>query len=292
MTKLTKIAIVGLTHGNEITSYHLINALKHSKFFSYKPLEIDFIFANILAYNQGKRYIDEDLNRCFSKNKLAEKAITTEAKLAQKLAYKLTTQNYDCIIDLHTTTSNMKKSIIPNLNNDINTNKILSLTKSIDSSINILYSQSYEDNSPYITNLIPISFTIEIGSVPKCCLVHSIYEDMHDTLETLISAISIFNTNPDSTYKSYHAYQALKAVPFPKCKPGIRSMIHKNIQHQDYKILKPGELIFYNSDGTSISYEGEKQLYLNFINEESYYEKNIAFYLAKKILVNPNDLRS
>ena len=53
-------------------------------------------------------------------------------------------------------------------------------------------------------------------------------------------------------------------------------------QDNDFKLLQPGDPIFLSFSGETLKYEGE-ELYPFFVNESAYYEKKIAFHLARKI---------
>lgn len=53
-------------------------------------------------------------------------------------------------------------------------------------------------------------------------------------------------------------------------------------QDNDFKLLRPGDAIFQTFSGETVKYEGE-ELYPFFVNECAYYEKKVAFILAKKI---------
>lgn len=54
------------------------------------------------------------------------------------------------------------------------------------------------------------------------------------------------------------------------------------LQDNDFKLLKAGDPIFQTFSGKTVKYEGE-ELYPFFVNECAYYEKKIAFHLAKKV---------
>lgn len=56
------------------------------------------------------------------------------------------------------------------------------------------------------------------------------------------------------------------------------------LQDNDFKLLKPGDPIFQTFSGETVKYEGE-ELYPFFVNECAYYEKKIAFHLAKKVIL-------
>ena len=118
-----QVVIVGGTHGNEYTGVYLIQKLREeSSKKRFKNIDTLFELANEEAFKLNRRYVDKDLNRCFSKDflkevkmKLSEKGegfLNHEEKLALDFDSKLKKGRVDFIIDLHTTTSNMGPTII------------------------------------------------------------------------------------------------------------------------------------------------------------------------------------
>lgn len=57
------------------------------------------------------------------------------------------------------------------------------------------------------------------------------------------------------------------------------------VQDNDFKLLRPGDPIFQSFNGETVKYEGE-EAYPFFVNECAYYEKKIAFQLARKISIS------
>lgn len=53
------------------------------------------------------------------------------------------------------------------------------------------------------------------------------------------------------------------------------------LQDNDFKLLQTGDPIFLSFSGEIVKHEGKK-LYPFFVNECAYYEKKIAFHLARK----------
>ncbi|BDA71659.1 hypothetical protein CAL7716_058250 [Calothrix sp. PCC 7716] len=67
-SKLNRVLIVGGTHGNEFTGAYLIKKFQQNPELvhreSFKTLTL---FANKRAFTEVRRYIDRDLNHCFSR---------------------------------------------------------------------------------------------------------------------------------------------------------------------------------------------------------------------------------
>ena len=130
------VVVVGGTHGNEYTGVWVIRQLEQAEKAGklaeqYTTLDITTLLANPEAHRQNKRFIDDDLNRQFSAERLtaakrkdpsslpyeARRALELDALLGPKLADDDENSNndnpkQDLIVDLHTTTANMGITII------------------------------------------------------------------------------------------------------------------------------------------------------------------------------------
>ncbi len=105
--KNASIALVALTHGEEVIGLHIFNALLNQLLYQGKiciegPLYL--IVANRRAYLKNQRYIDTDLNREYGD----EKSEMLENKRAKVI--KAVVDQCDYIIDLHQC---MHPTIIP-----------------------------------------------------------------------------------------------------------------------------------------------------------------------------------
>ena len=90
-----KIAILACVHGDESYSLNVFRRLK--KLHLLKG-EISFYLVHPQAFTQKKRFIDEDLNRAFSKD-----SKSCEGNLTKIIKREL--EKFDYVIDLHSTTS-------------------------------------------------------------------------------------------------------------------------------------------------------------------------------------------
>ena len=127
-TQPMKVAVVGGTHGNEYTGVWCIKSLNRrlssSSSNPFSKLKISTLLGNPEAHLQNKRFIDQDLNRQFSYKALIEAPDSSclESKRAQEINAMLGPKSFEdddqeepninCIIDLHTTTTNMGITLI------------------------------------------------------------------------------------------------------------------------------------------------------------------------------------
>lgn len=70
LPRLPRVAVCGGTHGNELSGVYLVRELlkegQDKKTDDEGPLPVQMLLSNPRAIQQCRRYIDADLNRCFS----------------------------------------------------------------------------------------------------------------------------------------------------------------------------------------------------------------------------------
>lgn len=110
---MKKILLLGSQHGDELLGEKLYNFIKinHTKLLE----NIYYKIGNLKAKKQKTRFTESDLNRsynCGSK--------TYEQRRSKAIMKYITTNQFDLVIDLHTTTCDQEPCmIIPSINSDI-----------------------------------------------------------------------------------------------------------------------------------------------------------------------------
>lgn len=71
LPRLSRVAVCGGTHGNEMSGIYLVKELlkarkKAMEDEEEKPVSVMLVLSNPRAVQQCRRYIDTDLNRCFT----------------------------------------------------------------------------------------------------------------------------------------------------------------------------------------------------------------------------------
>lgn len=103
------ILLLGSQHGNELLGQKLYKYI-NNKAPSLLPY-VTYKVGNPRAHKQNIRYIDTDLNRSYGMIKQ-----TYESRRAKYLLRYINSNNFDLILDLHTTTCNQKPCFItPNI---------------------------------------------------------------------------------------------------------------------------------------------------------------------------------
>ncbi len=269
---IKKIDIYGGTHGNEWTGMHIV---KHKKFLK-EDIEIFMHESNAEAFKSNKRYLDVDLNRCFSPLDLENRG---EKNREQQKALEIADQikDSDFVIDLHTTTSDMGPTLIITKKDDL----ILRICKKAQEyypKIKIIL----EYGDPYLVSLAKRGVIIEVGPCPQGVVKDIIFDQSVLCVEAVLSAVKDHNEGHEIGELETDVFEVFERVDYPRNeKQEIAAYLHNHIEEKCFKLLKIGEPLFKTFHGEvihNVKYEG----YPIFINEAAYYEKGVAFVLTRK----------
>jgi len=264
-----RIAIFGGTHGNEPVGVEVIKALRHLKpkteFHTYETF-----IGNPEALKRKVRYIDSDLNRAFGKNGSPKGA---ELKRSLELEQKIR-GNFDLIIDLHTTTTNMGLTAI--LNNSHKTSReTCCLLQSKNKNLKLIEETELDDDCNHLGRLAPACVTIEVGPVAN----NVVSGDLVLKTYKLVLDILNFDFSQKFNFDKIEVYKTLETLTYP---PEEGWYIHPSIEGSDFRPLKTGQPIFINIKNETINYRGDSSAFPFFINEAAYLESGSAMILAVK----------
>jgi succinylglutamate desuccinylase len=281
--RIRKVAIVGGTHGNELTGIYTIEKfVKFPDLLSRYSFEVMTLLANPLAVAANRRYIDRDLNRSFDNEDLANPALTGyEATRAKEIAATL--KDVDLIIDLHSTTAQMGLTILPSSTNPFNL-RLSAYLSELHADVRICYGLKCNSEAPMLRSLSPLGCTIEVGAVAQGVLDANLFQQTEMLIYAILDYVEAINKNrPLPAPKDVTVYQTLSSVDYPRNLAGeLAGMIHPQLQFQDYQPLHRGNPMFMTFSGETILYQGESTVYPIFINEAAYYEKGVAMTLTDK----------
>ncbi|MFN6562900.1 MAG: aspartoacylase [Nostoc sp. ChiSLP01] len=287
MSQVERVAIVGGTHGNELTGLYLVKKFQqYPNLINKQSLETLVLLGNLKAIAEGKRYIDKDLNRCFSKQNLQNSNfLNYEDMRAKEIIQILQPQNQpfvDVIIDLHSTTANMGLSLI-----FCELHPFLLRLATYLSSINPLvrvYINPQSKEGGFLRSLCELGFVIEVGAVAQNVLNAELFQQTEQLIYTILEYFEWCNKgNIPEINNTLTFYEYIGTIDYPRDESGeIQAMIHPQLQFRDYEPLNPGEPIFRTFAGKDILYDGVSTVYPIFINEAAYYEKGVAMHLTQK----------
>jgi aspartoacylase len=162
---IKRVALVGGTHGGEVTGVFLIRKFQQFPLLIQREhIQTITLLANPKAVEMGRRYIDTDLNRAFHPQDLANsQLINYEQAIAKKIARQIQEENIDVIIDLHSTTANMGLTIIL-YNHHPYLLRLAAYLTEINPLVRVLQYPLNQEPT-YLRSLVPLGMTIEVGAV-------------------------------------------------------------------------------------------------------------------------------
>lgn len=280
-----RVAIVGGTHGNEFTGVYLIKKFAQFPNLIARPsFETQILLANPKAFQETRRYIDKDLNRCFLQKDLQDSTKNGYEAMRAKSIYEILDKQVDFILDLHSTTANMGLTLILVNNHPINL-KLAAYLSHINPLVRVYRcSFSSVQENPFLNSICEMGFAIEVGPIPQGVLQATLFQKTEELIYAVLDYLENLNSGKiQSTNQTLTLYKHLSTVDYPKNEDGtVKAMIHPSLQDRDYQALNPGDPMFLTFDGKTITYEGESTVYPIFINEAAYYEKGIAMCLTQK----------
>ncbi len=292
---IRRVAIVGGTHGNELTGVYLAKKFQQSPKLLHRPsLDCQTLLANPQATLVNRRYVDRDLNRCFDSQDLANPNLTGyEDQLAKTIVAQLGPKDApqaDIIIDLHSTTANMGFAIMPSSKHPLNLRLAAYLT-TLHPAVRILFGLQCDQTAPMLRSLSPFGCTLEVGPIAQGVVLAEKLQETERLIQGILDYLEAMNQGqPLAVPETVTVYEAIATVDYPRDTAGdVRAAIHPQLQFQDFQALHPGEPMFWGFSGETFIYEGETTVYPVFINEAAYYEKHVAMVLTQKRDIQTQD---
>jgi aspartoacylase len=291
--KITNVLITGGTHGNEMSGVQAVTnwSANKSELQSIAPTtNIELCLVNQAAISARARYIDEDLNRQFSLDRLSkplQKSSPNEAKLAQAFNQEYGpkgTSIVDFNIDIHNTTSNMGPTLIILVDDEFH-QQLARYVKNEMPNCFILV-EDYQDFEQfgYLCTVANKGVMVEVGPQVQGALRADIFKQTIDMTCAILAFIEAYNTGLERVLPPVEAFRLDTEFTYPTNEAGEKTaMIHSDLDGKDFKVLLPGQACFIDFDGNTIPWEG-KQTYPHFIGEAAYDQLNLAFATADKCL--------
>lgn len=287
---IKSIAVVGGTHGNEMSGIQLLqNWESQGTPERFSNLDITLYKANPAAIAANVRFIEEDLNRQFILSNLSAETSSQEHELAKVINEQLGPKgesSTDLVIDIHNTTSAMGATLIILAVDEFHT-QLARYVKHHMPEANILV----EDEKPYLEHGYLCTtgkrgVMIEVGSQPQGVLREDVYLLTQTMAEVLLDFCMAYNANELDEYSECEAFRLGENVSFPLNEAGERkAMIHHALQDADFAPLLPGMPMFRTFDGKDIDWQGDKETYPHFINEAAYHKLDVAFATADRLML-------
>lgn len=346
---ISKVVISGGTHGNECAAFpalrhhtpghepslrpaptlsrfappasadtgvHVLSrlALRREKLArEYPSLSIERLLANPAAHESNRRFMQSDLNRMFTEEKLCDisasgyepnRAKAINAVLGPKGPASAT----DMCIDLHTTTANMGCTLIVDQWCPLAIHAAAYVqrcwaegdgTSTGDGHGDgashplrvLLHRNPHQAKAPYVCSVAKNGMQIEVGPIPQGMLRADCTASTERALRLILRFLELHNAGaspkPPATID---VYADKGKVPWEAAAPGSRlpgSIVHPSLQDRDFATLSTGDPLFVRTDGTVQTYDGVfgDAVYPIFLNEAAYYnaESGIGVTMCERI---------
>lgn len=291
--QVQNIVFVGGTHGNELTGVHTIPWLEQQAWFQESPLNLSTLIANPRAIEAVQRYVEKDLNRCFSTADLSQTTPSTyEIQLAQEINRQIGPKGpqsqTDLIVDIHNTTANMGISLIIG-EMDPYIYCLCQHLLEMSDLVKVYYMPEIQEDSPYLPTVAKRDICLEIGPQAHGCLRAETLLQSQTICQAIVNFTEEWNSCSDPIHefkivleKALPHYLQIQNLDYPRNTNGeIIAMIHPDIQDSDYKELDLDEqAVFIDFNGKSLENPIQGKYHPVFINEQAYYEKGIAMSLT------------
>ncbi|XP_030643865.1 N-acyl-aromatic-L-amino acid amidohydrolase (carboxylate-forming) B isoform X2 [Chanos chanos] len=293
---LARVAVCGGTHGNELSGLYVVREMerrRREEGDKVRTVSLTLVVSNPRAVEVCRRYVETDMNRCFTNAVLSSPVSDTtpyEVRRAQELntllGPKCSAQAVDLLCDLHNTTSNMGLCFICNSSTDWTILHIYKYIQSklTDAPVRLLLIDIPLADSYSLDSMGKHGFSLEVGPQPHGVIRADIFNIMKQGVDLFLEWIDQFHSGVVFESFEVDAYVRKRSMDYPR-EPETRQItaaVHPQLQDRDFTLLNPGNPVFLTFSGETVRFDGEESLYPFFINECAYYEKGIAFHLAEK----------
>ena len=287
MPEVQSIAIVGGTHGNELTGIQLVRHLQNFPITHSDDIDLSLILANAEAIAANVRFIDVDLNRQFHLDNLkSSNNMLYELNLAKILNQKIGPKQApltDLVIDIHNTTSAMGPTLIVLEDSDFYREMARYLKQHMPEANILLEDEVPYQEHPYLCTVGKRGIMLEIGAQPHGVSRADIFAQCHSMLQIILAYVDLYNKRAIPTSQPVDTYRFGEVVLFPMDEEDqIIGLVHPNLLDGDFKPIAVGEPIFAMFDGSELLLQGDKTIYPHFVNEAAYKQSNVAFSTANK----------
>ena len=289
MAEPASVLVVGGTHGNELTGVKLLARLRnHPQELARRTFTADTLLANEAAIARNCRYLEQDLNRCFSNPLLNQAPENLEQARAQELnrqfGPKGADSRTDWIIDLHTTTANMGVTLVVQQHDPLALDMALYIQQQMPESV-IFYEDNSPGSDPFLCSIGRHGLLIEVGPVAQGLLRWEVFEQTRLALSHALDFIDLEASGELSlpTPREAEVYQFIEKLHLPVDDEGeICGMIHPDLQDRDYHQLAPGEPIFILTTGETVPFDYPEAVHVAFVNEAAYYDQAHGLSLMRR----------
>lgn len=288
-----RLLLVGGTHGNERTAPWIFQCWKAQPGLLASPLPITTCIGNPEAYGANLRYMDRDLNRCFTEALLRDQGCTLrEVIRARDLVNTYGSSGKDphgVVLDMHTTTATMGSSVVAIGERPAD----LALAALMHQAIGMpFYLFQINENHPeecgFLVRRWPCGLVLEVGPVAQGIVDVQTVQTTTACLEGFLEVLGDCLAGKAKLPETMVAHRHLGSLDWPRDGNGRRiACLHPDRPQWDWIGLYPGDPLFLMETGETVTYQGEEPVWPVFCNEASYEEKGIALSLTRQETMTP-----
>ena len=280
------VLVVGGTHGNEINGAWLVDQWREQPdLLESAGLSLALEIGNPEARAINRRYIDRDLNRCFTPDCLNQGGHELEAQRArQLLALHGPASATPCrvALDLHTTTAAMGSCLVVYGRRPTD----LALAARVQGALGlpIYLHEADAAQTGFLVEQWPCGLVIEVGPVPQGVLDARVVRQTRIVFETCLQQLAAARAGRGRDPHSLVVHRHLGSVDLPRdSRDRAAALVHQHLQGQDWQPLMDGAVVFESPKGEAVSLQQDHgEAWPVFINEAAYAEKRIAFSLTRR----------
>jgi len=287
------LLLVGGTHGNERTAPWILQCWKARPHLLTSPLTTTTCIGNPAAYGANRRYMDRDLNRCFTEALLGNQGCTIrEVVRAQELVatYGPGGKNpHNLVLDMHTTTAAMGSSVVTCGERPVD----LALAALVQQTLGVpIYLFQINESQPeecgFLVRQWPCGLVLEVGPVAQGIVDGATVRKTTACLEGFLAVLKDCLAGEAQLPETMVVHRHLGSLDWPRDSHGrSTACLHPDRPQWDWTELGGGDPLFLTETGETVSYEGEEPVWPVFCNEASYGEKGIALALTRQEKLRP-----
>uniref|UniRef100_A0A3Q4BCD3 N-acyl-aromatic-L-amino acid amidohydrolase n=1 Tax=Mola mola TaxID=94237 RepID=A0A3Q4BCD3_MOLML len=271
--KLSRVAVCGGTHGNELSGVYLVRELQRC---AGDGAHVNTLLCDTFVFPSPSGPISDT----------APYEMIRSRELNALLGPKGSPKAVDLICDLHNTTADMGLCLIAYSDHDwICLHIFRHLQRQMpDIPMRYIHFDVSNKESYSLDSVGKHGFAIEIGPQPHGVVRSNIYTAMKFGVQHMLDWVRFFNSGTIFEGGFVDVFTMVKHIDYPRDREtrNITAAIHPQLQDRDFSLLQPEDPLFQTFSGETLRYKGKEPLYPFFINECAYYEKSIALSLARK----------
>ena len=286
-----KVLVVAGTHGNERNAPWLLEHWRrHPEALQRQGLDLELVIGSPAAHARNRRYLERDLNRCFAADLLAD--VSQDGADLQRARELVASHGPEaeapCMvaIDLHSTTSAMGNSLVVYGRRPAD----LALAAGIQGRLGlpIYLHEADAAQTGFLVERWPCGLVIEVGPVPQGVIQAQICRQTQLGVEAALAVLAAAQQGALRLPAELVVHRHLGSLDLPRHPDGTpKACLHPALQHRDWQPLHPGDPVFADPGGTTLSFEPPSGLegqvvWPVFVNEAAYGEKGIALSLTSR----------